>query len=250
MDTNLLLIKAIVVGMVVTGFLFFVFWRVMHSTIEKDVGRLNKETEAVRAKQGELNEKIKQANEELNKRKSEADILVAKMSEDATNKAKEEREKIIAKARQEAEELITKAQNTKDDIRKAIAKEMDMKAVDVTAIILNEIFSEKAKGALNECLIGEFIENLTKVDMEMIAEEITTADIVTSAPLSESLRNRLSDILLKKLNRPITVNPNVDEKILSGVILRFGSLCLDGSLANMIKETALVTKEKIDRGAL
>ena len=250
MDVAMLLIKAVVLGMIVTGVLGFFLWRYLSGTIEKDVSRLHKETETVRGKQSELNEKIKQANEELAKRRSEADALVARMSDDAENKAKEEREKILAKARQEAEEILMKANRTKDDIRKVIAKEMDMKAMDYTAVILNEVLSEKQIKALDESMILGFLEELAKVDMEMIGPEITTAEITTVAPLAEPLKNQLLDIIGKKLDRPVTLNPSFDPKIIGGVVLRFGSLCLNGSLANMIKEAAMQNKDKIDRGLL
>ena len=250
MDLSMLLIKAVVAGMVFVGIGGFFIWKFSKDTIDKDLNRLNKETEVVRGKQTELNEKIKQASEELAKRKAEADALVVKMTEDAESKAKEEREKLVAKARQEGEEIIVKANNTKDDIRKAIIKEMDLRAVDFTAMILDNVLSKEGRSALDECLIAEFIESLIKMDMEMITDEIQTAEVVTASPLSESMRNRLSDALLKKLNRAITVNATADPKILSGMILRFGSLALDGSLKNMVRESATGLKEKLEKGLL
>ena len=121
----------------------------------------------------------------------------------------------MAKARQEGEDIIVKANNTKDDIRKAIVKEMDMRAVDFTAMILDNVLSKEGRFALDECLITEFIENLIKMDMEMITEDIKTAEVVTASPLSESMRNRLSEALLKKLNRAILINATADSKVLS-----------------------------------
>ena len=87
-----MLIKAIVAGMVFVAIGGFFIWKFSKDTIDKDLNRLNKETEAVRGKQTELNEKIKQASEELSKRKAEADALVVKMTENAEKAAKEERE--------------------------------------------------------------------------------------------------------------------------------------------------------------
>ncbi len=241
-----LLVRAIIIGMVVVGVGGFFIWKFSKDTIDKDLNRLNKETEAVLGKQTELNEKIKQASEELTKRKAEADALVLKMTEDAEKVAKEEREKLIAKARQEGEEIIVKANNTKEDIR----KEMDMRAVDFTALILDDVLSKEGRIALEECLISEFIESLAKMDMEMIGEEIKTAEVVTSSALSERMRNRLSETLLSKLGRTMEVTATTDPKILSGMILRFGSLALDGSLKNMVRESAVSLKEKIEKGLI
>ncbi len=250
MNLGMIMIQSIILGMVVLGVLAFIFWKFSHDTIEKDLGRLNKETEAVLTKQTELNGKIKQASEELAKRKAEADALVLKMTEDAEKAAKEEREKLIAKARQEGEEIIVKANNTKEDIRKKIVKEMDMRAVDFTAMILDSVLSKEGRMALEECLISEFIESLAKMDMEMIGEEIKTAEVMTSSALSERMRNRLSETLLSKLGRTMEITASTDPKILSGMILRFGSLALDGSLKNMVRESAVGLKEKLEKGLL
>ncbi len=250
MELWTLLIRAVIIGMVVVGVGGFFIWKFSKDTIDKDLNRLNKETEAVLTKQTELNEKIKQASEELSKRKSEADALVLKMTEDAEKAAREEREKLVAKARQEGEDIITKANNTKEDIRKAIIKEMDMRAVDFTAMILDNVLSKEGRLALDECLIMEFIESLSKMDMEMIGEDIKTAEVVTSSALSERMRNRLSETLYSKLHRTIDVTVTVDPKVLSGMVLRFGSLALDGSLKNMVRESAVTLKEKIEKGLL
>ncbi len=250
MDLGMLLIKAIFVGMIFVGIGGFFIWKFSKDTIDKDLNRLNKETQAVLTKQTELNQKIKEANEELSKRKAEADALVLKMTEDAEKAAKEEREKLVAKARQEGEEIIVKANNTKEDIRKKIVKEMDMRAVDFTAMILDDVLSKAGRIALDECLISEFIDSLAKMDMEMIGEEIKTAEVVTASAITERMRNRLSETLLSKLGRTIEVTATSDPKILSGMILRFGSLAIDGSLKNMVRESATGLKEKLEKGLL
>lgn len=250
MDVGMLLIKAIVLGMVVTLVLGFILINILSRSTDTAVNRLNRETEEVREKQNELNTKIKQANEELVKRRSEADALVAKMKDDAEEKAKAEREKIIAKARSDSEEIITKAQKTKDEIRKNIEKEMNLKAIDFTVMILDEIFSAHSKGALNETLISDFLKGLAEVDMDMIDEDVTTADIVTVAPLAEQFRTRLLGIIKEKLGREIALNESVDEKIIGGMVLRFGSLSLDGSMRNMVSEKGVQIKEKLERGLI
>ncbi len=135
----MLVIKVTIFVSIIFGVIIFVLKKVMFDSTQGAVNRLHRETEEVRKKQIELNEKIKQANEELVKRRSEADALVAKMTDEAQSKAREEREKIIKKAREDAEEIIAKAQKTKDEMRKTIEREMAIKTVDFTGIIMGEI---------------------------------------------------------------------------------------------------------------
>ncbi|MFP4473035.1 MAG: F0F1 ATP synthase subunit delta [Candidatus Omnitrophota bacterium] len=229
------------------GFFLALF---LKRTADQHVVRLNRETETVRAKQSELNTKIKQADEELVKRRTEADDLVAKMKEDAEEAARAERDKIVGKARQEAEEIIEKAQRTKDDIRKVLEQEMEMKAVDFMMILLKEIFSERVRKGLNRDLIEEFLESLQKTDMDMLGEDITEADVAAPAKLDPDIEQRLKETLQKKLGREITLNIKEDPEVLAGVVLRFGSLRLDGTLANLMKGKGVEMKERLERGLL
>jgi len=87
---GMILIQALILGVIVTAVLGFIFIKVVSRSTETHVSRLNRETEAVRSKQAELNQKIKDANEELQRRRSEADDLVSKMKTDAEEAAKDE----------------------------------------------------------------------------------------------------------------------------------------------------------------
>jgi len=246
----MMIVQFLIVQSIFFGILIFILKKVLVSDTEGAVNRLNRDTEKVRAQQKELNEKIKQANEELEKRKAESEALVRKMREEAEEKAKEERETLINKARAEGEEIINKAQRTKDDIRKVIEREMDMKAVDFTVVVLSEVLSQQARKALNDQMFSEFLERLTGVDMDMIGQEVNSAGIVTASELEDKDKNRLADILKKKLNRSIKIEASTDPKVISGVVLQFGSLKLDGSLQNSIRDTGATMKEKIERGLM
>lgn len=248
--TWMLVLKILVLGLIFIGVVIFILKKVLFDSTQGAVNRLNRETETVRTKQSELSEKIKQANEELVKRRAEADALVAKMKEDATNKAKEEREKIIAKARQDAEEIISKAHKTKDEIRKVLEKEAELKALDFSLVMLEAVLGERALMSLNEALIDEFITNLESVDMGVVAAEIDTTDVVTTRPLSDPFQKRLQDIIQKKLERNVKFNFSQDPAIISGIVLRFGSLTLNGSLRYMLQEKGVVIKDQLEKGLL
>ena len=243
----MLIVQFLVIQSIFFGLVIFVLKKVLHDDTKGAVNRLNKETEEVRAKQSELNEKIKQANEELERRRKEADALVAKMTEEATEKAKEEREKLVNKARQEGEEIIAKAQATKDAMRKAVQKEIEMKMVDFSVEILNTVLTNKATAALHECLIDGFLSELEKIDTTAITQQVSDAEIITAGPIDKKLKEKLSAILKGKLKREVNIKSSEDPKIVSGAILKFGSLALDGSLYNFFKETGLALKEKVEK---
>ena len=59
-----------------------------------------------------------------------------------------------------------------------------------------------------------------------------------------------SGILKRKLERDISINVTEDKSVLAGIIVKFGTLTLDGSLLNMITEKGVEVKEKIEKGLL
>ena len=240
------ILQVIVVQGVFFGVIIFFLRRIMLSSTDSAVKRLNSETEAVRAKQAELNRKIKEADEELTKRKKEAEDLTRKMKEEAEEVARTEREKMVKKAREEGEEIISKAQRTKDLIRTEIIKEMELKTIDFSAQILGTVFSEKSRKVLDAQLLADFLESLDKMNLTEVAVETDTAEMITAVEVDNAVKQHLADLLKEKLKSEIKVKNTVNSQILGGAILRFGSLAVDGSLQNMIKDASVALKQKTE----
>ena len=167
-----------------------------------------------------------------------------KLRQDAEEEMKAERDKIVSKAREEGEDIIAKAQNAKDKIRQEIQAEFDVKLINFCMGILSEVLSENAKGALNEVLISEFISNLEETDMSRIDEKIKSVDVVTVAAIDSKSKEKIVEVITKKMNRKIEVNVVVDPKIGGGVLLKFGSMALDGSIKKIILEKGLALQSK------
>ncbi|MBU0468017.1 MAG: F0F1 ATP synthase subunit delta [Candidatus Omnitrophica bacterium] len=233
----------ILVGLLLGAILFFVK-RVFDTSKQKAIDSLNDEISKANAKQAELSRKIKDADEELEKRKIEVKELTDKLRQEADEEIKAERDKTVSKAREEGEEIITKAQNAKDKIRQEIQADFDVKLINFSMEILNEILSENAKGALNEVLISEFLSNLEDTDMSRIDDKIKSIDVITVAALDAKGKEKLTDIISKKMNRKIDVKLVTDPKIGGGVLLKFGSMALDGSIKKSILEKGLALQKQ------
>jgi F-type H+-transporting ATPase subunit delta len=75
---------------------------------------------------------------------------------------------------------------------------------------------------------------------------ITTASVVSAAPLDEPARDRLSAALSRRTGKQVQLEIDVDPELLGGVVAKVGDLVFDGSLrkqlaqlrANLTKETS------------
>ena len=241
------IIQFLVLTFLVAGVIIFVLHRVLFSAVDGAKQRLERDAQAARAKEAELSQKVKEVNEELQRRKQELDVLEKKMKGELEEQANKEKEALVTKARQEAEEIITKAQNARDSIRREIEKTMEVKIIDYSVKITNEVLSQKAKAVFDQQLIQEFIEKLKTVDMSKIAGDIQSADIITSGSVDQRLVSEVNEILNGKLNRRISLNPKSDTNVVGGAVIQFGSLVLDGSLKCFIKEAAAILKQEEEK---
>lgn len=243
-----LVIQFLCLTLIVSGVIIFTLHRVFISSVEGAKQRLERDAEAARAREAELNRKIRQADEELAQRKRELDALELKMKGDLEVEADKHKDELLGKARKEAEEIITKAQNAADAIRRDVEKQLEIKVVDYSTRILDEVLARHAKGALERDLTEEFISQLQLVDMTKISPDIREAEVVTTFAMVDADLKKIVEIVRTKVGRDLQIVSKEESGHISGVVLRFGSLHLDGSLKTAIRDNAMALKTEIEKG--
>ena len=242
-----LIIQFLILTVVISGGIIFALYMVLIRTVDGAKQRLDRDAEAARKREAELNYKIKEADAELAKRNKELDIMEKKMRQEVEEQTTKQKEEMINKARTEAEEIIVRAQNARDQIRREVEKTMEIKIIDYAAGITAEILSAKVKEALDKYLIADFIEKLKQVDMSRIGLDIKVADVISATPIPEALLIEITKIFKEKLSRDIKLNPKIDPAVVGGVVLMFESLQLDGSLQNALKESSNALKQQVEK---
>jgi len=242
-----LIIQFLILTTVISGGIIFALYMVLIRTVDGAKQRLDRDAEAARRREAELNQKIKEADAELQKRKKELDVIEKKMRQEAEEQTSKQRDEIVGKARIEAETIITNAQKASAQIRREVEKTMEIKIVDYATDITADVLSIQVKDALDKYLTSEFIEKLKKVDMSRINMDVKSADVVSATVIPDSLLADISRVFRDKLSRDIKLNPRIDPKVVGGVTLMFESLQLDGSLRNSLRESAHALKQKVEQ---
>ncbi len=244
-----LIVKFLVLTVVISGGLLFGVKHLLISEVDGAKQRLDKEAEAARTRQAELGQKIKEADDELSRRRQELDTIEKKLKSDLEASANKEKEAILVKARQEGEEIIAKAQNSRDQIKRDVEKQMELKIIDYSSKILNDILSNKSRQGLDKVLADEFIEKLRNVDMSRIGPDINSAELVTAASMDSKFQSDVAAVLEEKLKRKVAVQTKTESSIVGGAMIQFGSLQLDGSIKNSLRISAVSLKQEIEKGA-
>lgn len=242
-----LIVQFLILTTVISGAIIFALYLVLIKTVDGAKQRLDRDAEAARERERELNLKIKEADAELQRRQKELDIMERKMRQELEDKAAKQKDEIIQKARAEAEEIIVKAQNAKEGIRRDIEKTMEIRIVDYSSRVVNDVLSNTVKEAVDKQLFAEFIAQLKDVDMGRLGPDVKSADVITANPLDAASLNELVKVFKDKANRDIKLNPKVDKTVIGGVVLQFESLLLDGSLLNSFKTSANAIKAQVEK---
>lgn len=242
-----LIIQFLVLTAMISGAIIFALYMVLIRTVDGAKQRLDRDAEAARRREAELNLKIKEADAELQRRQKELDVMEKKMRQELEEQTAKQKDEMIQKARSEAEEIITRAQNAREGIRREIEKNMEIKIIDYSVKILGEVFSAAARDTLDRQLFTEFIEKLKAVDLAKLGPDVKSADVITANPLDQSALQAIVQVFKEKLGRDLKLNPKIDKAVLSGVVLQFESLMLDGSLQNYFKESATALKQQVEK---
>ncbi len=242
-----LIIQFLVLTTFISGGIIFALYMVLIRTVDGAKQRLDRDAEAARKREAELNQKIKEADAQLQQRKKELDVMEKKMRQELEEQSAKQKEEIIGKARTEAEEIIVKAQNAREQIKKELEKNYEIKTIEYSVKILADVFSNAVKDSIDRELFNEFVVKLKGVDFSRLGPDVKTADIITANPLEQTSIATIAAIFKEKLGREIKFNPKIDKTVIHGVVLQFESLLLDGSLQNSFKEAAGALRQQIEK---
>ncbi len=241
----MLIIQLVIVQAIVFAILVFFLKKLIFTDTNSALHRLSDARSLTEKKQDELEKKTKGCEEECRQKieaaKKEAETII----KETRAKAEEDSKALISQARAEAEEIIKKASSVKDKMRQSILKDMNVKAVDFAKDLLDKTLEGDISERYNEHLVESFIKELSNIDTKHISSEINTIEVISRYKLASSTRDRIKDIFRDKLKREVEIVEKIDNAVLGGVILKFGTLILDGSVASKIKEAS----EEIKKGA-
>lgn len=246
MNENEFLIKLIVVITLAFGGVIFFLKRWVVKDTDSAVNRLQDSYEEVKKKKEELTQRLLEIENEYNKKKEEADKIAAEIKDKAQAEAYAIREDAFKKAKTESENIIDKAHKTIGKVREDIQKELEIKMIDFCTGLLERTFTGATRVELNQILVKEFIADLHHAAIDNIAVDCNTVEVVTIKALEAQERQELKKILLERIKREFIITEKIDEGILGGLVIRFGSLTLDGSLATRIKEASGLMKQKVE----
>lgn len=234
-----MLIQLVIAQIVTFIAIVFVLKRLLYSESAKETLRLRKLKEETALKQRELQQKIEAAQAAYKERMSEAEekarALIIK-SEEETDAL---RKKVLEKAKEDAENVVKSAFNAKEKMREEIFVDIWKKVPALASRIFKEVLSPAVQEMAHKEQIRDVIEKLKKIDKAAFKSRVEKGEIVSAYPLSKSEKLEMDSLIRLGLGYEVPTYETEDRKLVAGVIIKLGTIMIDGSLDNRLKQVEL-----------
>ncbi len=239
----MLIIGFVVAQILILGVVITLLRRLIFSDTNSAINRLTKLDNKNREKEKLLARKLEQAQKQIDEQKQVIQDEEQRIKAEARRAANQLHEDIIRKAKEEGDDIIRKAQAAKEQIRTDAMVEAEGKMIEICSEILNKTLSAVVQAQMNDKLVEEFITELEKADLSKINSDVTEIEIISSLPVSVSDQEKIKKTLQTKLNRQVRLYSNEDPKLLGGILMKIGTMVVDGSLAERVNEAAVQMKQ-------
>lgn len=220
----------------------------LQGSARRAVARVREVEEEVRKREENMRLEMDQHERDLAERKAEFDREMEALQDEAKREAAHVKERAINEAKRDAQKIVEQAQSNEKKLREQIEREMEEKAVHYGGRIFQLVFSDLVTAELNAIFTGELIDALNEIESGTVTVDTPDAQITTSHTLPDEVRERLTAVLREKFHDKAAVTEHTDEKLLSGVILKMGSLEIDGSLLNRYHEAVHEVQKAVHHG--
>jgi F0F1-type ATP synthase membrane subunit b/b' len=239
----MLIIGFVVAQILILGVVITLLRRLIFSDTNSAINRLTKLDNMNREKEKLLARKLEQAQKQIDEQKQVIQDEEQRIKAEARRAANQLHEDIIRKAKEEGDDIIRKAQAAKEQIRTDAMVEAEGKMIEICSEILNKTLSAVVQAQMNDKLVEEFISELEKADLSKINSDVNEIEIISSLPVSVADQEKIKKSLQTKLNRQVRLYSNEDPKLLGGILMKVGTMIVDGSLAERVNEAAVQMKQ-------
>lgn len=242
----MLTLQFIILQIIVFSAVVYFLKKILSGDTESAVKRLGVVYEDLLKKQKDLAEKLEAAEKEYQAKKEESAAIADKLAAQAMDEVRKKEDEILKKARAEAEDIVAKAHGSREQFLKEMEIAASRKMIDFTVEILNRVYDEPFRVLIHEQFIKNFIAQAKQSDLASVDLHGQSPTIRTAFALKKEEKELLRQVLGERLNLPdLKIEEAVDEKLIAGVAVQIGTLILDGSFSNTVRESAGQVKEKL-----
>jgi len=235
----MLLFSLILIQLIIFMGLILVFRRVLNNNVLTATQHLAELNEDYDKKEREVNTRLEEARRKSGEMVAKAREEAEKEKEKVTKEAETERDKILKEARASSEGIMQQADKSRKLLLSELDERISKEAAKKASGLIQHALPEQFKRDIHHLWMKELAEDsLKQIERLRIPEEVKEIKITSAFSLREEERKNLSKRLEELLGREVVLKEEVNPDIIAGLVVTMGSLVLDGSLKNKIREQA------------
>ncbi|NQU39283.1 MAG: F0F1 ATP synthase subunit delta [Lentisphaerae bacterium] len=235
-DTLKLLLPILITHIVVLGVVVLLIKRILLGDTMKAVESVREVETEIRKKESGIREQIEEHERAFQQQKMEAEKELEQHRAEANKEVARARDQVLGEARTEADRLIDQAKRNEEKMRQQIAQDMEEKAVLYAGEIFEMVFTDKMAEAVDRVFTDELLDALDALDASSITVDANEVEFTAGRPIAPEQKARLEALLKEKFGVDVKVQETVQEDLVAGLAFKLGSLEIDGSLSNRMKE--------------
>ncbi|MBU0895466.1 MAG: F0F1 ATP synthase subunit delta [Candidatus Omnitrophica bacterium] len=228
--------QLVIVQVVTFVAIVFVLRKLLYSESVKEALRLKKLKEETAQKQQELQQKIDAAQDAYKEKMMEAEEVSRAYHLKSKEEAQELKKQILDKANEEAEQIVRSAFNAKEKMREEIAEEMRKRMPMLISRIFKEFLSPAVRDVAHKELVRDVMDKIKKAEKITLKSRVDKGEIVSARPLSDNDKREIEMLIRNNLGYEVSLRGKEDSELVAGVIIKFGTILIDGSLDNRLKQ--------------
>lgn len=237
------ILPIVIAHVVVLGAILFTIKRMLVGDTARAVGRIGEAESEIRKKEESMRHELEQMKQDFAAKRATAEEDLQERREELEREMAQSKESTIEKAKREATDLLEKAKKEERRRRDRLAQEMESKAIDFAGRMFRLVFSERLNDALNRAFIDELVDALIDTDSGGITVDSGSTQFIASHAIDADQKAKLQKVLKEKFGIDVSIAEVIQEDLLAGLVIKLGSLEIDGSLLSRYQEAAAELKK-------
>ena len=239
------LVTILVAQLVVFAVIVIVLRKMLLSDTMSAVRRMKSAESDLAKKEEAMRQKMEAHEQEMMRKKTEAEEELQRHREASEQDLARLKDRMKTEAKTEADRIISEAQLGKDKLRDQLMREASGKAVEYAGELFKLVVGKAASEKISMAFVDELIGGLEEIDGASLHIEANETEFIASHKLDPGQRVKLEKLIADKFGVTLRIEEKIDEKLLGGMMIKLGSLEIDGSLLNRYREGVEQIKKSV-----
>jgi F0F1-type ATP synthase delta subunit len=235
----MLLVLLIILQVFIFSVLVALFRKIMTKNVVSATQHLEEMNQDYLQKEHELNRQLEEARQKSEEMITGAQKEAEKLRMEIISRAEQERDNMLQQARVRSEEVVQQADKSRQQLLAEVDEKIAKEAVTKACELIEGTLPKEFKQLVHAHWVEDLIESgFSRLERLRIPDGVEETKIVSAFALTDEQRKRIAKKLGDSLGRQVKLKEEVDPKLVAGLVITIGSLVLDGSLDNKIREKA------------